>query len=272
MLRRILATVLALVLILVCLLPAAATEENSPETTQSTETTESTEFTETADPLPQWPDRIWFGQLHAHTDLSESTVTLEATFARASREPGMDFFAVTDHSHSLDRDTEGAIALDGASVSTKWAAGKAAAAAVTDSSFVGIFGYEMSWPEGRQLGHISTFHTPGWESRNSSAYEDQTTALETYYRALTTVPGSVSQFNHPGSYYGNFENFGHYSQEYDDRIHLLEVCGEGDSTFYDAYTKALDAGWHVAPSIGRNGTKGDIGRTAILAESWRKCI
>lgn len=284
MLRRILGTVLAGILLLSCPLPAAAAEAEVPssEATEATEVTVPTEAagettpppvesTEAAAEPPRWPYNLYFGLLHAHTNLSDGAGTVEEAFSHASKVEGLDFFAVTDHSNSFDNDTQGGIALDGASISDKWAAGKAAAAAVTTETFVGIFGYEMTWQEGKHLGHISTFNTPGWESRNQSAYESQPTALETYYKALTTVPGSVSQFNHPGMFYGEFENFGHYSPAYDARIHLLEVGGEGDFTAYDQYTRALDAGWHVAPSTSQNNHNGlwgdaDEKRTVVLAE------
>ena len=251
--------------------------QTDPAETAPTETTEETAWTEERETVPEPPEPeprpygLYFGLLHAHTDLSDGLGTVEEAFAHAAQVEGLDFFAVTDHSNSFDNADSGGIALDGSAVSGEWAAGKAAAAAVTDASFVGIFGYEMTWQEGKHLGHLNTFNTPGWESRNQPAYENQPTALETYYRALTTVPQSISQFNHPGAFYGEFENFAHYSAEYDAVIHLLEVGGEGDFTAYDHYTKALDAGWHVAPSTSQNNHNGlwgdaDEKRTVILAE------
>lgn len=110
------------------------------------------------------PDLGWnlyFGQLHAHTDISDGTGSVAEAFAYAADVEGLDFFAVTDHSNSFDGASSGAIDLDGTSISQDWAAGKAAAAAVTGEDFVGIFGYEMTWQEGRHLGHINTFNTPG---------------------------------------------------------------------------------------------------------------
>ena len=214
------------------------------------------------------PWNLYFGLLHAHTNISDGLGTVEEAFLQASGVEGLDFFAVTDHSNSFDNANAGAITLDGTAVSTEWAAGKAAASAVTDGDFVGIFGYEMTWQEGWGLGHINTFNTPGWQSRNQ---EDFST-LTGYYDALTTVPGSISQFNHPGPDYGEFENFTHYSAEYDKVLNLLEVGGEGNFTAYSYYTKALDAGWHVAPTNNRNehngnwGTTG-TGRTVILAKN-----
>lgn len=219
---------------------------------------------------PDW--NIYFGQLHAHTNLSDGTGSVEEAFDHASKVENLDFFAVTDHSDSFDNADAGEIAKDGAGISAGWAAGKQAAASVTNEDFVGLFGFEMTWPEDKQLGHISTFNTPGWQTRDQEDFENVPTALEHYYKALTTVPGSVSQFNHPDIIHGDFERFDHYSPQYDAVISLLEVAGEDgvvDCAYYDL---ALDKGWHVAPTNNQNNHNGQWGdasraRTVILAET-----
>ena len=169
---------------------------------------------------------LYFGQLHAHTDISDGAGSVEEAFQYASQVDGLDFFAVTDHSDSFDNADMGAIDADGADISADWAAGKQAAASVTNGDFVGLFGFEMTWPEDKQLGHISTFNTPGWQTRDQEAFTNVTAALENYYKALTAVPGSVSQFNHPDTVHGDFERFDHYSPQYDAAVSLLEVAGE----------------------------------------------
>ena len=219
---------------------------------------------------PDW--NVYFGQLHAHTNLSDGTGSVEEAFDYASKVENLDFFAVTDHSDSFDNADAGAIGADGGSISAGWAAGKQAAASVTNEDFVGLFGFEMTWPEDKQLGHISTFNTPGWQTRDQEDFENVPTALEHYYKALTTVPGSVSQFNHPDIIHGDFERFDHYSPQYDAVISLLEVAGEDgvvDCAYYDL---ALDKGWHVAPTNNQNNHNGQWGdasraRTVILAET-----
>ncbi len=219
---------------------------------------------------PDW--NVYFGQLHAHTNLSDGTGSVEEAFDYASKVENLDFFAVTDHSDSFDNADAGAIGADGAGISTGWAAGKQAAASVTNGNFVGLFGFEMTWPEDKKLGHISTFNTPGWQTRDQEDFENVPTALENYYKALTTVPGSVSQFNHPDIIHGDFERFDHYSPEYDEAISLLEVAGEDGVVDCEYYDLALDKGWHVAPTNNQNNHKGQWGdasraRTVILAET-----
>ena len=214
---------------------------------------------------------LYFGQLHAHTDISNGAGSVEEAFQYASQVDGLDFFAVTDHSDSFDNADMGAIDADGADISADWAAGKQAAASVTNGDFGGLFGFEMTWPEDKQLGHISTFNTPGWQTRDQEAFTNVTAALENYYKALTSVPGSVSQFNHPDTVHGDFERFDHYSPQYDAAVSLLEVAGEDGVVDCEYYDLALDKGWHVAPTNNQNNHKGQWGdaseaRTVVLAK------
>lgn len=215
---------------------------------------------------------LYFGQLHAHTDISNGAGSVEEAFQYASQVDGLDFFAVTDHSDSFDNADMGAIDADGADISADWAAGKQAAASVTNGDFVGLFGFEMTWPEDKQLGHISTFNTPGWQTRDQADFENVPTALENYYKTLTAVPGSVSQFNHPDTVHGDFERFDHYSPQYDAVVSLLEVAGEDGVVDCEYYDLALDKGWHVAPTNNQNNHNGQWGdaseaRTVVLAKS-----
>lgn len=216
------------------------------------------------------PEREWkafFGLLDAHTSLSDGLGTPQEAYARA-REEGLDFFALTEHSDSLDNAGRGEITLDGTTVSAEWALGKQAAADAATADFVGFFGFEMSWGEDHRLGHINTFATPGWQTPRQSGMD----TLAGYCAALAKVPGSVSQFNHPGMAYGSFGDFQPYDPACDDCIQLLQVEGEGGESFYCAYLQALDAGWHVAPTVGQDNHHGNWGaegqsRTAVLAKS-----
>lgn len=223
--------------------------------------------------LPTAPDGEWnfyFGQLHAHTVDSDGVGTVAEAYAQAKM-AGLDFFAVTDHSDSFDHDKEGLL-TDG-SISENWTTGKAAAEAATDGNFVAIYGFEMSWNQGQ--GHITTFNTPGFLSRDRDGYRTYKDGMEAYFEDLSEVPESVSQFNHPGTIYGDFKAFSGYDPKVDPVICLIEVGSGAKSeyqTAYDAYVQALDAGWHLAPTNNHNNHEGqfgtaDTGRTVILAEN-----
>ena len=216
-------------------------------------------------PVLEMPEgyQLYFGLLHSHSNLSDGLSSVEDTFLLASEAPQMDFFAITDHSHAFDTSREPSLTADATDYSQAWAAGKEAAQAATTGDFVGLFGFEMGWNQ--EQGHISTFHTPGFLSRDQAEYESYATGLEAYYDALLDAPGSVSQFNHPGEF-GTFKNFAAYTPALDQRMTLLELS---DSTEY--YDQALSLGWHLGPTAGtdlRNPAQlpATAARTVILAE------
>ena len=216
---------------------------------------------------------LYFGQLHSHTNLSDGAGSIDDAYTHAREKAKVDFLAVTDHSNSFDNDTQANIA-DG-SMSTKWQTGLNAADKYNeDHKFTAIYAYEMTWSAGTgKYGHMNTFNTEGFETRTNSAMN-----LRNYYETLKTQPQSISQFNHPGTTFGDFVDFGFYDEEIDQLITLVEV-GNGDGPIrssahfpsYEYYTRALDKGWHVAPTNNQDNHKGlwgnaNTARTVIEAE------
>ena len=136
----------------------------------------------------------------------------------------------------------------------------------------------MTWSDG--FGHINTFNTPGFESRSNSEFGNKsgsTEGYQNYYDKLVAVEDSLSQFNHPGTTFGDFQDFAFYDPQVDQRITLIEV-GNGEGAIgssgyfpsYEYYTRALDKGWHVAPTNNQDNHKGNWGdsntaRSVVLA-------
>ena len=224
--------------------------------------------------------QLYFGQLHAHTNISDGAGSVTEAFQHASQVDNLDFLAVTDHSNSFDNEGNSQVDLgtDLTGISSEWAQGHAAAAAVTDEDFVGLYGFEMTWSDG--FGHINTFNTPGFESRSNSEFGNKsgsTEGYQNYYDKLVEVGSSLSQFNHPGTTFGDFQDFAFYDPQVDQRITLIEV-GNGEGAIgssgyfpsYEYYTRALDKGWHVAPTNNQDNHKGNWGdsntaRSVVLA-------
>lgn len=217
---------------------------------------------------------LYFGQLHSHTTNSDGIGTLDDAYSHAKDVAGLDFLAVTDHSNSFDNASASSMA-DG-SASAKWVAGHAAADRYTDPGFVGIYAYEMTWSNG--TGHINTYNTPGFETRETAKYKNADGLLQ-YYNVLKQFPDSLSQFNHPGATFGDFNDFANYDPDIDRLISLVEV-GNGEGAIgsggyfpsYEYYTRALDKGWHLAPTNNQDnhlGLWGDANtaRTVALADS-----
>ena len=224
--------------------------------------------------------QLYFGQLHAHTNISDGAGSVTEAFQHASQVENLDFLAVTDHSNSFDNESDSQVDLgtDLTNVSDEWKQGHEAAAAVTGKDFVGLYGFEMTWSDG--FGHINTFNTPGFESRSNSEFGNKsgsTEGYQNYYKKLVEVEDSLSQFNHPGTTFGDFQDFAFYDPQVDQRITLIEV-GNGEGAIgssgyfpsYEYYTRALDKGWHVAPTNNQDNHKGNWGdsntaRSVVLA-------
>lgn len=215
---------------------------------------------------------LYFGQLHSHTNLSDGQGTPDDAYAWARDEAKADFFAVTDHSNSFDNDTK--CSLSDGSASAEWNRLKSTADSFNEPGrFAAIAGFEMTWSGSTGgWGHMNTFNTEGFETRNNSTMD-----LKAYYNKLSGFKDSISQLNHPGDTFGDFADFGYYSTEADDVINLIEV-GNGEGAVrssgyfpsYEYYTRALDKGWHLAPSNNQDNHMGkwitaNEARTVVLA-------
>ena len=237
----------------------------------------------------------YFGQLHSHTQYSDGAGSLESALAYIKALPdnaNVDFVAFTDHSNYFDK--SGAANPEGALYDmTKateysqqtWKSYKDAVAAFNTEnagSMVAIAGFEMTWSGGP--GHINTFNTPGIVSRNNTTLNNKTkdAGLQAYYKLLSQKEGanSISQFNHPGTTFGNFIDFGYWDAVVDTRMYMVEV-GNGEGQIgaggyypsYEQYIMALDKGWHVAPTNNQDNHKGRWGnandaRDVILTDDF----
>ena len=237
----------------------------------------------------------YFGQLHSHTQYSDGAGSLEKALEYVKDLPesaNVDFVAFTDHSNYFDKsgaaNPEGALydmSLASAASQNLWNEYKNAVAtfnADNVGSMVAIAGFEMTWSGGP--GHINTFNTPGIVSRNNTTLNDKTkdAGLQAYYKLLSQTEGvnSISQFNHPGTTFGNFIDFGYWNAVVDTRMYMVEV-GNGEGQIgaggyypsYEQYIMALDKGWHVAPTNNQDNHKGRWGnandaRDVILTDDF----
>ena len=238
----------------------------------------------------------YFGQLHSHTQYSDGAGSLDSALAYVKALPdnaNVDFVAFTDHSNYFDSknnpNVEAALydtsLVKDSDPSHSWATYKNAVAAFNAANagkMVAIAGFEMTWSGGP--GHINTFNTPGIVSRNNTTLNNKTkdAGLQAYYKLLSQKEGanSISQFNHPGTTFGNFIDFGYWDAVVDTRMYMVEV-GNGEGQIgaggyypsYEQYIMALDKGWHVAPTNNQDNHKGRWGnandaRDVILTDDF----
>lgn len=238
----------------------------------------------------------YFGQLHSHTQYSDGAGSLDSALAYVKALPdnaNVDFVAFTDHSNYFDSknnpNVEAALydtsLVKDSDPSHSWATYKNTVAAFNAANAgkkVAIAGFEMTWSGGP--GHINTFNTPGIVSRNNTTLNNKTkdAGLQAYYKLLSQTEGvdSISQFNHPGTTFGNFIDFGYWDAVVDTRMYMVEV-GNGEGQIgaggyypsYEQYIMALDKGWHVAPTNNQDNHKGRWGnandaRDVILTDDF----
>ena len=237
---------------------------------------------------------LYFGQLHSHTTYSDGSGSLDSALQYIGNLPesaNVDFVAFTDHSNYFDNSSsvnpEGALydmSLAGSNSQSLWSAYKGAIADFNarQNKVVAIGGFEMTWSGGP--GHINTFATPGIVSRNNSTLNNKTAdaGMKAYYALLSQAEGvdGISQFNHPGTTFGNFSDFAYWDAVIDSRVYLVEV-GNGEGQIgaggyypsYEQYTMALDKGWHLAPTNNQDNHKGKWGnandaRDVVLTDDF----
>ena len=238
----------------------------------------------------------YFGQLHSHTQYSDGSGTLDSALSYIRSLPAsanVQFVAFTDHSNYFDSknapNVEAALydttLVKDSDASHSWKTYKDTIAQFNKDNagdMVAIGGFEMTWSGGP--GHINTFNTPGIVSRNNSTLNNKTAdaGMKAYYALLSQEEGknSISQFNHPGTTFGNFKDFNYWDPVIDSRMYMVEV-GNGEGQIgaggyypsYEQYIMALDKGWHLAPTNNQDNHQGKWGnandaRDVILTDNF----
>ena len=240
--------------------------------------------------------QLYFGQLHSHTQYSDGSGTLDSALSYIKNLPdsaNVQFVAFTDHSNYFDSknapNVEAALydttLVKDSDASHSWKTYKDTIAQFNEDnagSMVAIGGFEMTWSGGP--GHINTFNTPGIVSRNNKTLNNKTddAGMKAYYALLSQTEGanSISQFNHPGTTFGNFKDFSYWNPVIDSRMYMVEV-GNGEGQIgaggyypsYEQYIMALDKGWHLAPTNNQDNHQGKWGnandaRDVILTDNF----
>ncbi len=168
---------------------------------------------------------LYSGEVHAHTTDSDGSGTVEEAYAYARDVAKLDFFSVTDHSDSFKNEVYQGKHIPNADRYND------------PGKFVALYGYEQTYNyKTGYYGHLNTINYGSLTSRN--------TPLEKYYEIMAKDPNAIVMFNHPGYRWGNFLEYGSYSDEYDSAVDLAEIKGSG---YNSEYALALTKGWHISP-------------------------
>jgi hypothetical protein len=202
--------------------------------------------------------KLYFGDLHSHTSYSDAWEGTPWEAYKAAMEGGADYFALTDHAAFWN--AYSGLALDAA----EWADTLAAADYYTSKKFVAMAGYE-AWLLGR-LGEINVFNVRELPIGQLGYKFDR---LPDFYDWLASK-GGIGQWNHPYYMTNDFEGYDYYTAARDGAMNMIEVYN--DQLTEDSYIMALDAGWHVMPTVNSDTHNADWisgyeMRTVLLAGS-----
>ena len=209
---------------------------------------------------------IFFGFMHAHSELSDGKGGPEQAYAYARDQGQLDFFALTDHGELL-------------SVwpwQHKWQKLRQAAESYDDPGrFVALWGFEWSNPV---LGHVNVIHTEDYISCLSHF------TLGQLYEWLQGKNRFLGMFNHPGMFnllHIELAQLGLFAPDVLPMvgIEVLNTDQGLDTFYYGGSWKTdksyLDAGnlqgWALAPVGTQDNHQVDFGtrnpfRTAVLAD------
>ncbi len=168
----------------------------------------------------------YIGEVHCHTGDSDGLLDPAAAIEHARDVGGVDFFAVTEHSHHMGKEIyEAQIAL--------------ADHYDEPGRFAAIYGWEMTYNASNGLwGHMNILNTT-WIEQDIHGV-----SLPEVYEMLKKDPEAIGMFNHPMLSWGNFDEFDHWDEEIDRRMMLSEIK---DARFDREYSNSLHKGWHTAP-------------------------
>jgi hypothetical protein len=215
------------------------------------------------------PYRFYFGELHAHTALSDGwRGTPEDAYIMA-RDAGANYMGTSDHNFMLTPD--------------EWADTLRMADDQTDDAFVALPGSEYWIASG--FGEIIVYNQD--DLRNATNFHDPASprsrleAIEGFYDWLAAFPGAIGMWPHPGLY-GDQDDFDHHNAWRDRAMSLIEIHNYGSwigapanwgvHDYEPAYVTALDKGWHIMPAANSDTHNNDwiVGspvRTVLLARS-----
>ncbi|MDN4604504.1 S-layer homology domain-containing protein [Paenibacillus sp. F6_3S_P_1C] len=207
------------------------------------------------------------GTTHNHTNVSHDADGEPVTAVEESKKYGYDWFAFSDHSHDIDSaqvDKDTVTNSGGMPERTggeKWNLEKQLAEQYTeDGKFVVFPAFEAT---STTWGHSNVFNTENFIDRkqNGGLYQN----LNQYYAWVLTQDQAIAQFNHPDTPAGSFNGFTPYNKQVDELFTMSEVGnGSGHYAYYnmeDTYFKALDLGWHLAPTYGEDNHDATWGQT-----------
>lgn len=209
--------------------------------------------TETNDRAEYLGMKLYTGELHSHTSISDGVLFPEDAVNHVAKNTNLDFYSTSEHDVTFDITTGNDYLeryID--SYSEEYKFSRSELDRLNSDSLVTVPGVEVTWYD--NAGHINLFNTEWFPRTTGEGATGQFGMgqlmydLPTFYGRLAEEEGAIAQFNHPdANSKGNFNGFRHLNKDIDDNVTLFEYKV---ARYFDTFVQALDNGWHLSPSYG----------------------
>lgn len=174
---------------------------------------------------PESEMNCYFGEVHNHTSESDGMGTPAESIIYARDVVGMDYYAVTEHSHYMvDNKYPKQIELSNSFNEP--------------GKFASLYGWEMTW----------TNASGWWGHLNVIGSDSVIVDKDSYSLGMLCdwldKNGGIGMYNHPGYTWGNFNEFAMPASDSNKNICLAEIKG---SAYDREYAHMLKKGYHTAP-------------------------
>jgi len=183
----------------------------------------------------------YFGNMHSHTSYSDGTADPETAYGYAKTKSALDILTITDHARDINLTSTG---------ESEWKKTLETAHKFSDENFLGIRGFEwtITGP-----GHITVYDT-----------EHFTPSMETSFSGIykwLILNDGIGNFCHPKPRWGTFDDFAYYpmADKYMTMFEIVNTSAQMEPVYFENYIKALNKGWHIAPTANQDNHKSNWG-------------
>jgi len=174
---------------------------------------------------PESQMNCYFGEVHNHTAESDGMGTPAESIEYARDVVGMDYYAVTEHSHYMvDNKYQRQIELSNSYN--------------VPGKFASLYGWEMTW----------TNASGWWGHLNVIGSDSVIVDKDSYSLGMLTdwleKNGGIGMLNHPGYTWGNFNEYAMPAERSNKNVCLAEIKG---SAYDREYAHMLKKGYRVSP-------------------------
>ena len=167
---------------------------------------------------------LFRGEVHSHTGESDGSLSSTEAMTYARDTAKADFFSVTEHSHYISDE----VYEKQKSIADNFE---------EPGRFAALYGWEMTWNyENGWWGHMNVLGA-GWIEHNINEV-----GLPALYDRFRGERRAVAMFNHPGTIWGNFDEYAYRTPAADRCVCLSEIKGEANDRYSSCFAGRMARG------------------------------